>query len=362
MHARDVPCANQADASQTRSPFRLTRAGIGQDAGRPRALLPTRCASAAPSTATHPAATIRLLILLAATACLATPARAATLSVGPGQRYAAPSAAAAAARPGDRIVIAPGRYRDCAIWTAPNITIEAAPGGAVEIEGPVCGGKALFVTAAPSITIVGITFRGAVAPPGNGAGIRAEGGDLTIRRSRFLDNQNGILTSSLPSATLRIEDSEFIGNGALVGECAHGVYAGRLALVSIRNSRFADTRICHHIKSRALRTEVTGTAILDGEAYEASYQVDIPNGGDLLLAGNTIRKGPRVGNAGTSVAIGAEGVTNPTNRLEIRDNRFANLQQRGTIFVRNLTGTPAVLERNTLEGRVTPLEGPGSVR
>lgn len=304
----------------------------------------------------------RVAILAAGLGCLAPPALSATLMVGPGQRYAAPSAAAAAARPGDRIVIAPGRYRDCAIWRTADITIEAGSGAPVEIDGPICGGKALFVTAAPRITIIGLTFRGAVAPPGNGAGIRAEGGDLTVRRSRFIDNQNGILAASLPSATLRIEESEFIGNGALVGECAHGIYANRLALVSIRNSRFAETRICHHIKSRALRTEIVGTAILDGEATNSSYLVDIPNGGDLLLAGNTMRKGPLAGNAATAVAIGAEGVTNPTNRLEIRNNRFANLQPRSTTFVRNRTETPAILEGNVLEGQVTALAGPGSVQ
>lgn len=290
------------------------------------------------------------------------PARAATLLVGPGQRYAAPSAAAAAAQPGDRIDIAPGRYRDCAIWRTPDITIAAQPGGPVEIEGPVCSGKALFVTAAPRITVIGVTFRGAVAPDGNGAGIRAEGGDLTIRRSRFIDNQNGILAASLPTATLRVEESEFVGNGALIRKCAHGIYANRLALVAIRNSRFTDTRICHHIKSRALRTEIVGSRIIDGETTSSSYLVDIPNGGDLLLAGNTMHKGPLSDNAGTAVAIGAEGVKNPTNRLEIRDNHFVNLMTTPTVFVRNRTDTPAILRGNRLEGAVTALAGPGSVQ
>lgn len=299
---------------------------------------------------------LSLVLLLAAL-----PAHAAELRVGPGERFLRPSQAAAAARAGDRIVIRAGRYQDCAAWTAPDLVIEAS-GGAVEISGPVCAGKALFITAAPRITIVGITFRGAAAAAGNGAGIRAEGGDLTIRNSRFEANQNGILTSaSLPAATLLVEDSVFLANGALEPErqCAHGIYAGDLARVVIRRTRFEATRICHHVKSRARATEITDSEILDGPEGRASYLIDIPNGGDLLLRNTRLRKGPETGNPTAAVVIGAEGVRHPTTSLRIEDNSFANLMPRPTIFVRNLTQAPALLSANALSGQVVPLEGPG---
>jgi hypothetical protein len=296
---------------------------------------------------------------------LAAPAAARTLEVGPGKPYATPSAAARAAQAGDRIVIAAGSYRDCATWRAPDLTIEAA-GGQVVIFGPVCASKALFVVAAPRITIVGLTFDGAVAPAGNGAGIRAEGGDLSIRHSRFTANQNGILTAAAPEATLRIEDSAFIGNGALEPgrDCAHGLYVGDLARLVVARSRFEGTRVCHHIKSRARLTEITETRIIDGADARASYLVELPNGGNLLLAHSVLSKGPRSGNAAVAVAIGAEGVRHPTTFLRIAANEFANLQPRPTVFVRNLTGTPVQLEGNRLRGSapVTPLLGPGSVR
>jgi len=275
-----------------------------------------------------------------------------------------PSAAAAAARAGDRILLRSGRYQDCAIWRVPDLTIEAQ-GGKVEISGPVCRGKALFVTAAPRITIIGITFRGAVAEAGNGAGIRAEGGSLTVRRSRFEGNQNGILTAaSMPGAIIRIEDSAFIGNGALErdSDCAHGLYAGDLALLAIHRSRFEATRICHHVKSRARRTEIIDSAILDEAPGRASYLVDVPNGGDLLLRNSELRKGPTVGNPTAAVVIGAEGVRQPTQSLLIENNRFTNRMTRETVFVRNLSVTPAELNGNTLAGPVTALEGPGAIR
>lgn len=315
-----------------------------------------------PRSGHHPDHAIPRLALVLLFSLLAAPAAAETLRVGPGERFATPSAAARVAKPGDRVVIAPGTYRDCAVWRTPDLTIEAA-GGEVVITGPICADKALFVIAAPRVTVRGITFRGAAFAGGNAAGIRAEGGDLTVQRSRFEDNQNGILTHyRLPEARLVIEESVFVGNGALIHECAHGLYAGEWALVAIRRSRFEATRICHHVKSRALRTEIVESAILDAPDNRASYLVDIPNGGDLLLANSTLRKGPDHGNPTAAVMIGAEGVRHPTTSLRVIGNRFENLMPRPTRFVENRTATPVWLEGNTLRGAVTPLAGPGTVR
>jgi hypothetical protein len=61
------------------------------------------------------------------------------------------------------------------------------------------------------------------------------------------------------------------------------------------------------------------------------------------------------------VPIGEEGVTNPTNELVIRDNTFVSDLPNETVFVRNGTTTPAMLSGNHLQGRITPLTGPGTV-
>ena len=303
---------------------------------------------------------IRLALLFA---LLTGPTAAETLRVGPGERFARPSEAARVAQPGDRVVIAPGVYRDCAVWRAADLTIEAAPGGEVVITGPICAWKGLFVIAAPRVTVSGLTFRGAAFEGGNAAGIRAEGGDLRIVRSRFEDNQNGILTRhGMQQYTLTIEDSVFLRNGALIHECAHGLYAGHWALVAIRRTRFEGTRICHHVKSRAARTEIIDSWILDAPPGRASYLVDIPNGGDLLLANTELRKGPDHGNPTAAVMIGAEGVRHPTTSLRVIGNRFENLMPRGTHFIENRTETPVLVEGNEIRGAVVVLVGPGEVR
>jgi hypothetical protein len=110
-----------------------------------------------------------------------------------------------------------------------------------------------------------------------------------------------------------------------------------------------------------LNTVLIDNDITDGTDGDSSYLVDIPNGGNLVMRGNRMQKGARSSNTGTAVSIGAEGVKNPTQELVIRDNRFASDLPEPTVFVRNLTTTPAVLSGNHFQGRVTPLVGPGTV-
>jgi hypothetical protein len=59
--------------------------------------------------------------------------------------------------------------------------------------------------------------------------------------------------------------------------------------------------------------------------------------------------------------VGAEGVSQPIDRLVFRDNVLVNDEGRPTTFVRNVTATPAELEGNTFRGgAVRPFEGDGS--
>src|SRR4029079_2926598 len=101
-----------------------------------RTARPPRCTSPARGGGTPPAppsrhpdgscpsmrlAAITLLMLILPTALSAQPR---ILDVGPGRAFHTPSAAAAAARQGDVIRIAPGTYEDCAVWRANGLVIE----------------------------------------------------------------------------------------------------------------------------------------------------------------------------------------------------------------------------------------------
>ncbi len=286
-------------------------------------------------------------------------ASAATLEVGPGQRYAAPSQAIAAARDGDIIAIHPGQYFDCAIVRRNDLTIEGVGGNAV-LTDKACAGKALLVIDANNVTVRDLTLQRARVPDNNGAGIRAEGGNLTVENTKFVNNQDGILSANNPRATIRILGSTFIDNGLCQVNCAHAVYVGHVALLDVEHSRFNDTHQGHDIKSRAATTKVIGCDIEDGPNGTASYLIEIPNGGNVQVEGNTLEKGPHSQNPANTVMIGAEGVSQPTDRLVFRNNSLINDTGRSTTFVHNITATPAELSGNTFQGPVRPLQGDGS--
>jgi hypothetical protein len=295
----------------------------------------------------------------ASAACPTATAR--TLLVGPTRALTVPSAAAAIAADGDTIQIDPGSYTDCAVWHQSRLNI-AASGAGVVLRDRVCQNKGIFVTVGDDITIRGIGFEGARAPAHNGAGIRVEGANLTLIGTRFLDNEDGILAASNPVSTIKILDSEFRANGVCARQCAHGIYVNKVALLDIERSLFVDQHIGHHIKSRALRTVLIDDTITDGPDGTSSYLVDLSSGGDLLMRGCTLEKGPNSDQPQVAVTIGEEELTNPIRQIELIGNSFRNDLAQPTIFLRNVTNVPAILIGNRFSGPVVVLDGPGTIR
>ncbi len=293
---------------------------------------------------------------------LSAPAAAATLEVGTGKTYAMPSAAIAAAHDGDHIVIAAGSYFDCASVRANDLTIEGAGPDATILTDKACAGKALLVLDGNNTTVRNLTLTRARVPDGNGAGIRAEGGDLTVEHLKFDNNQDGILSSDMPGKKIIVRDSEFTRNGGCeLGPCAHGVYVGKIALLRVEHTKFFETKQAHSIKSRAQRTEVIGCDIADGATGTSSYAIEVPNGGDLLVRDNHIEKGPKSENHTAAIEIGAEGVTQPTPTIIVQHNTFLVEGQYNSFLVYNLTATEAQLTGNVLQGNAKAIRGDGVV-
>ncbi len=291
----------------------------------------------------------------------ATSASAAVLEAGPGKRFDKPSAAIAVAKDGDTVRVAAGEYEDCASIRQNRFTLEAA-GGDVVMKDKTCAGKAILVIDGDKVTIRGLTLENAKVADRNGAGIRAEGGELLVENTRFLNNENGLMSANEPRISIRVVNSTFIGNGQCRPTCTHGIYAGHNKLLRVEHSTFLDQHEGHHIKSRADRTEVIGCDIQDGPTGTSSYLIELPNGGSALIEKNQMSKGKLTSNGGTAISIGAEGDINPPGPIVVRDNTFVNQQERTTVFVRNFAETPAELSGNVLSGAVTALAGPGTVK
>jgi len=298
------------------------------------------------------------LLCLCISACMSEPPKGTgphTFDVGPGRRFEKPSDVAALVGPGDIVKIAPGTYADCAVWpgSAPGLKLIGTD-GKVTLADKVCADKAIFVVQGDDTLVRGITFKGAKSSDHNGAGIRLESRKLTIEDSHFVGNEDGILTFSTPQGELVIRNSSFENNGNCI-ECGHGLYVGHFAHVRIEHSTFVGQHTGHHIKSRAANTEIIDTIVRDGPDGTSSYLVDIPNGGNLMMLGDTLEKGPLAENKTTAISIGAEGVNNPTNSIRILNCVFTNNTGGQTAFVTTYTDAPIELDGNTLKGDIVEL-------
>ena len=276
-------------------------------------------------------------------------AAAATLSVGPGKTYAAPCAAFAAAADGDTIEIdAAGHYDGdvCAIHPN-NLTIKGVGGRAkIDAAGKNYGGKAIWVVAGNDTTIEDVELSGCSVPDKNGAGIRQEGRNLTLRRMYFHDDEDGILTNGDSTSTILIEDSEFANNGAGDGY-SHNMYIGAIKSFTLQHSYSHDVKVGHLVKTRALENHILYNRITE-EHGTGSYEIDVPQGGNTWIIGNVVEQNSTSENP-TIIAFAEEGLKNPGSALFVVNNTIVNNLGKGT-FVNAAVTTPAILRNNLFTG------------
>lgn len=309
--------------------------------------------STLPSTAT---ATATATAGAAEPASLAAPAadRPHTWRVGPGRALRTPSAAAAVAGDGDTVLIDAGTYvADVATWTQDGLTLRGVGGRArLRAHGKSSQGKAIWVIAGNRTTVDRLEFSGAEVPDENGAGIRQEGTGLTVTRSRFHHNENGILAGADPASDIVIRRSQFFRNGLGDGY-THNLYIGAVRSLSVTGSYLWGADVGHELKSRAARNTIVGNRISDRDAT-ASYSIDLPNGGRSLIAGNVIIQGPSSENPAL-VSYGAEGLSNRSRVLWVVNNTFVNRRSTGT-FIALAQGSRAHLRNNLLVGPGDPTD------
>jgi len=260
-------------------------------------------------------------LLIACFMALATFAHAETLRVGPGEKIVRIAEAARLARDGDTVEILPGEYRgDVAVWHQKALTIRGiGPRPVLVAAGRSAESKAIWVIRNGDFLIENIEFRGARVPGGNGAGIRFERGRLVLRHAAFIDNQMGILTGNDPDSELVIEHSRFADAPRQMPALPHQLYVGRIHRFAIGGSRFENGFRGHLVKSRARYNLIRDNHIVDGPDGEASYEIDLPNGGIADIVGNVIGQSANTRNP-VLISYGAEGEVWPDNALTLEHN------------------------------------------
>ena len=275
-----------------------------------------------------------------------------TLRVGPTADYPTPSAAAAVAHDGDTIEIASGDYHgDVAVWSANRLKIVGAiPRPRIFADGKDAQGKGIWVIRGDDVSVDRVDLSGAHVPDGNGAAIRLEGRNLTLRNAYLHDNENGLLTGASPTSEIVIDHCEFARNGDGQG-LTHNVYIGAVARVSMSNSYLHHAIGGHDFKSRAAVSVLTDNRLADEADGRTSYEADFPNGGRVTLAFNVFQKGPRAENA-TLVSYGAEGLAaGGVHELVAKGNTFVSRRDGNTRFLFLASGIKsAVVNGNVFAG------------
>lgn len=263
---------------------------------------------------------IRCLLLGALLLSCAT-VGAATLRVGPDEAVRSIAEAARMAQDGDVVEIVAANYSgDVAVWPQSRLTIRGVGGRpVVSADGRSAEGKGIWVIRGADVLVENIVFRGARVPDRNGSGIRHERGRLTVRNCLFDDNEMGILTANQGSLVLIVENSEF-AHGVLVRpHLSHLLYAGRIARLEVRGSYFHHGLVGHLLKSRARVSLIEYSRLTDERDGRASYELDFPNGGEVILVGNLVQQSARTENE-RMISFGAEGLIYGRNTVFLSSN------------------------------------------
>ncbi len=258
------------------------------------------------------------------------------------------------------VQIEPGVYRDCAVQGAGDVGFVAQVPGQTVFDGAACEGKATLVVRGRSTRVEGLIFQNVRVPDANGAGIRLERGNLTVRQSWFRDSEQGILSANDPTGAVLIEQSTFtrLGRCDRGLACAHSIYLGDYGSLTVRRSRFEAGRGGHYVKTRAARIDVSQSSFDDSAGKTTNYMIDVSAGAAGRIVDNGFVQGADKENHSAFIAIAAEGRANSSSGLLVSGNdaRFAPGVTWGSVFVADWSGDTLSIGTNALANGLTKFE------
>ncbi|MBP9068428.1 MAG: T9SS type A sorting domain-containing protein [Bacteroidia bacterium] len=252
--------------------------------------------------------------------CLASISNATIWNVGPSQTYTVPSQVRLLVQDGDTIRIAGGVYaNDVAKWVKKNLKFIGLGTGSnrtiIQSTGDIANGKGIWVFETPGTCdnpyIENIVFDGAQvsdANGGNGAGIRFQAKDITVKNCKFINCQNGILegNGSVTTSNVMLLNSEFENNGyQLPNDPTHSGYEHHIYISASADTLWVENCYFHRprgqansLKTRAQRSYILYNLIDEEATGYGSWELNIAQGGLNVIVGNVIIQGTSGANHG----------------------------------------------------------------
>jgi hypothetical protein len=266
-----------------------------------------------------------------------------------GKEFQSLQEAKTAIKDGSMVYLKAGIYKQGLNIKASNIEIIGEKN--VVFDDAAVDGKAALVLSGDNVLVESIECRNIYVEDLNGACIRFEGENLTIRNLYAHDSQSGVMTS-YNDGFLKIEYSTFerLGGKATGRGYAHAIYANVGVFSFFESKILTMGKEGSGLKSRSRKTIVTNSllATLDGKD---SRLIDVADYGELIIKNSILQQGNNSSNS-QLIAFGLEKrpINYSINRIEITDNLFLLDREKANVIIAHKNAGEVLIENNTMIG------------
>jgi acetyltransferase-like isoleucine patch superfamily enzyme len=251
---------------------------------------------------------------------------------------------------GSQIYLKAGIYTKGIYIKASNIAIIGEEN--VIFDNAAVNGKAALVLTGDNVLVESIECRNIYVRDLNGACIRFEGENLTVRDVYAHDSQSGIMTSR-SDGYLHIEYSTFerLGGKASGRGYAHAIYANVGEFIFSHSKVLSVGKEGSGLKTRSRKTIVKHSLLASLEAKD-SRLIDAASYGELIIHDSILQQGVNSSNS-QLIAYGLETKVKKKfdiNRVEIKNNMFLFDRQKANVIVSHKQADQVLIENNTFIG------------
>ncbi len=267
-----------------------------------------------------------------------------------GKEFLSLQEAKSAIKNGSQIYLKAGIYTEGINLSASNISIIGEKN--VIFDDAAVNGKAALVLSGDNVLVESIECQNIYVKDLNGACIRFEGKNLTVRNVYAHDSQSGIMTSYNYDSFLHIEFSKFerLGGKATGRGYAHAIYANVGEFVFSDSEVLSMGKEGSGLKSRSRKT-VVKNSILASLNGKDSRLIDVANYGELIIQDSILQQGNNSSNS-QLIAYGLEKRKNKfkTNRIKITNNLFLLDREKANVIIAHQQADLVEIYDNTMVG------------
>jgi hypothetical protein len=267
-----------------------------------------------------------------------------------GEEFQSLQEAKLAIKDGSKIYLKAGIYTQGLYVKASDISIIGEEN--VIFDNAAVNGKAALVLTGNNVLVESIECRNIYVKDLNGACIRFEGKNLTVRDVYAHDSQSGIMTSRNYDSFLHIEFSKFenLGGKATGRGYAHAIYANVGEFVFRDSQVLSVGKQGSGLKSRSRKTVVINSILASLDAKD-SRLIDVASYGELIIKNSILQQGVNSSNS-QLIAYGLENKKNQfsVNRIEITNNLFLLDRKKDNVIILQKQADSIDIYDNTMVG------------